>query len=116
MGNMTDVYDPEFRRIARLASGEAGMTDYLREGTYGMVAGPSYETPAELRLLRIVGVDAIGMSSAPEVVVARQLGLRILGFSLITNKGVTEINERRDGATHNEVIDTATEREPLLKK
>jgi len=113
--NMTDVYDVEFRRLSRIAAGEAGMTDYLREGTYGMVAGPSYETPAELRLYRILGADAISMCSAPEVIVARQLGLRILSFSLITNKAVTELNDSKEGVTYDVIKETAKLREPQIK-
>ena len=60
--DMSDAYDVEFRRLSRIAAGEAGITGYLREGSYAMVSGPSYETPAELRLLRILGVDAVGKS------------------------------------------------------
>jgi purine-nucleoside phosphorylase len=58
----------------------------LREGVYAGVLGPSYETPAEIRLLRRLGADAVGMSTVPEAVTARALGLRCLGFSIITNR------------------------------
>ena len=74
-----------------LASGELALATAadlgieLREGVYAMVAGPSYETPAEVRFLHAIGADAVGMSTALEVVAARQLGLRVLGLSLITN-------------------------------
>ena len=57
----------------------------LREGVYAMVGGPSYETPAEQRFLRALGADAVGMSTAPEALVARQLGMDVLAFSSITN-------------------------------
>ncbi len=76
----------------------------LHEGIYTMVAGPSYETPAELTFLRMIGTDAVGMSTVPEVIVARQIGMRVLGFSLITNTATgnetTEVN-------HAEVLFTA---------
>ncbi|GER89128.1 hypothetical protein KDW_32900 [Dictyobacter vulcani] len=76
----------------------------LHEGVYTMVAGPSYETPAELNFLRIIGTDAVGMSTVPEAIVARQVGMRVLGFSLITNTATgnetTEVN-------HAEVLSTA---------
>jgi purine-nucleoside phosphorylase len=68
-----------------------------------MVAGPSYETSAELRLLRTVGADAVGMSTAPEVVVARQLGMRVLGISCITNMAIPEARATVD---HHEVLAT----------
>jgi purine-nucleoside phosphorylase len=92
--NMSDAYDEVLQMAAR-------QSQPLREGVYVMVAGPSYETPAECRALRAVGADAVGMSTCPEVVVARQLGLRVLGLSLITNV--------LTGAptTHQEVLATA---------
>ena len=68
-----------------------------------MVAGPSFETPAELRLLTVVGADAVGMSTAPEVVVARQLGMRVLGLSCITNMALPDARKPVD---HHEVLET----------
>src|SRR5690606_14193245 len=67
--DMTEPYDPDLRRLAREVAADADYT--LREGVYAFVGGPSYETPAELRLLQTVGADAVGMSTAPSVVVAR---------------------------------------------
>jgi purine-nucleoside phosphorylase len=81
--DMTPAYDPGLLDLVRLAAREAQVSLY--EGVYAMVAGPSYETPAEIRFLRAVGVDAVGMSTAPEVVVARHSGMRVLGISTITN-------------------------------
>jgi purine-nucleoside phosphorylase len=78
--NMGDAYDAELRALAQRVAGQT-----LREGVYVMVAGPSYETPAECAALRALGADAVGMSTCPEVVVARHMGLRVLGISLITN-------------------------------
>jgi purine-nucleoside phosphorylase len=97
------AYDPRLRQLARRAA--AAVPDLrLHEGVYVMVSGPSYETAAELRFLRQIGGDAVGMSTAPEVVVARHMGLRVLGISLITNSatGAEEVN-----VDHAEVLATA---------
>jgi len=80
---MTPAYDPRLVQLVRMVAHAEGID--LREGVYAMVAGPSYETQAEIRFLRAVGADAVGMSTAPEVVVARHSGMRVLGLSLITN-------------------------------
>lgn len=81
--DMTMPYDPGLRALARKIAEEAGI--HLHEGVYAYVAGPSFETPAELRFLQIAGGDAVGMSTAPEVVAARHAGLRVLGISTIAN-------------------------------
>jgi purine-nucleoside phosphorylase len=81
--DMTYAYDAELRQIAHETAASLGFN--LREGVYAFVAGPSYETPAELRFLRLSGADAVGMSTVPSVVVARHAGLRVLGISTITN-------------------------------
>lgn len=81
--DMTNAYDVELRRLAREVAAEAGLT--LREGVYAAVSGPSYETPAEARFLRLAGADAVGMSTVPEVIAARQAGLRVLAISCLTN-------------------------------
>ncbi|GCE27742.1 purine nucleoside phosphorylase 1 [Dictyobacter alpinus] len=97
------AYDAELRAIARrVAQEHSDIT--LHEGVYSMVAGPSYETPAELNFLRIIGSDAVGMSTAPEVIVARQVGMRVLGFSLITN---TATGNETEEVNHAEVLSTA---------
>jgi purine-nucleoside phosphorylase len=97
---MTDAYDPALRRAAIEAGDRAGVA--LRKGVYIMLAGPSYETRAEMRMLRTLGGDAVGMSTAHEVIVARHAGARVLGFSLITNKATDDVET---GATHDEVIE-----------
>ena len=74
----------------------------LREGVYIMLTGPSFETQAEMRMLRGLGGDAVGMSTAHETIVARHAGARVLGFSLITNKATEDVQE---GATHEEVLE-----------
>jgi purine-nucleoside phosphorylase len=97
---LTDAYDPELRKAAGEAAGRTGIT--LREGVYIMLSGPSYETRSELRMLRSLGGDAVGMSTVHEVIVARHAGRRVLGFSLITNKATEDVEV---GATHEEVIE-----------
>jgi purine-nucleoside phosphorylase len=81
--DMSDPYDRELRQLARDVAREARIA--LEEGVYVGLLGPSYETPAEIRMLQRFGVDAVGMSTVPEVIVARARGIRCLGFSTITN-------------------------------
>ena len=83
--DMTDAYDPGYRGAARAAARRLGIT--LEEGVYAGLLGPSYETPSEVRMLERLGADAVGMSTVVEVVAARALGMRCLGFSLVTNPG-----------------------------
>jgi purine-nucleoside phosphorylase len=97
--SMTDALDADLRARARAAAARAGVA--LREGIYLMLAGPSYETRAELRMLRTLGADAVGMSTVPEVLVARHMGVRVLGFSLVTNKATPEMEGE---VTHEEVL------------
>lgn len=81
--DMTEAYDGDLREIARNVA--ASRQFPLAEGVYIAVSGPSYETPAEIRMFAAMGADAVGMSTVPEVIVARQVGLRVLGLSLIAN-------------------------------
>lgn len=81
--DMSEPYDAGLRALAREAARAAGIA--LEEGVYVGLLGPSYETPAEIRMLQRLGIDAVGMSTVPEVVVARAHGIRCLGFSTITN-------------------------------
>ncbi|MHB1005165.1 MAG: purine-nucleoside phosphorylase [Chloroflexota bacterium] len=81
--DMASAYDPRLREVAVRVAEREGVP--LREGVYVMVAGPQYETPAEVRFLRTIGGDAVGMSTCLEVVAARQTGMRVLGISTITN-------------------------------
>jgi len=96
---MTDPLDRTLMDRAREAAERAGMT--LREGVYLMLPGPSFETRAELRMLRTLGADAVGMSTVPEIIVARHHGARVLGFSLITNEATPEMTGE---VTHEEVM------------
>ena len=99
---LTVPYDRELSALARRVATAETLT--LREGVYVCLSGPSYETPAEVRMLRIWGGDAVGMSTAPEVVVARHAGLRVLGFSGISNKCLDSIDSNAE-TTHAEVMD-----------
>jgi purine-nucleoside phosphorylase len=83
--DLTQAYDPELRGFAHEAAREGGVT--LREGVYCALSGPSYETPAEVRMLRNLGADAVGMSTVPEVHALRHLGARVVAISCVTNKG-----------------------------
>lgn len=97
---LIDAYDPAYRAAALEAAERTGVA--LREGVYVMLSGPSYETRAELRMLRSLGGDAVGMSTAHETIVARHAERRVLGFSLITNKATDDVEV---GASHDEVIE-----------
>ena len=80
---MMDAYDPEMRAGLQAAAGAEGIA--LRDGVYAWYSGPSFETPAEIRAIRTLGADAVGMSTVPEVILARFLGLRVAAISIITN-------------------------------
>lgn len=81
--DMTRTYSPTLAERARRCAGELGIP--LREGVYFFMAGPQFETPAEIRAIRLLGGDAVGMSTVPEAIVARQCGMEVLGLSCITN-------------------------------
>lgn len=105
---MDDAYDPELREIAHEAAREAGVA--LRDVVYAAVLGPSFETPAEVRYLRAIGADVVGMSSVPEVIAARALGMRVLGLSLITNVAAGH------GLDHAEVLERAAKAQTDLTR
>jgi purine-nucleoside phosphorylase len=94
--DMSDPYDRELRALARVVAARRKVG--LEEGVYIQVLGPSYETPAEIRMAERMGADAIGMSTAVEVIVARARGLRCLAFSTITNPAAGTTHERLDHA------------------
>ena len=99
--DMSQVYSPRLRGIADLAGREAGVP--LVHGIYAAVTGPSYETPAEIRYLRTIGVDAVGMSTVPEAIVARHMGLDVLGLSCISNMAA---GVSAQPLNHTEVVET----------
>jgi purine-nucleoside phosphorylase len=98
--DMSEAYDRELRRQARRAAAASGLECF--EGVYAAVLGPSYETPAEIRALRRLGADAVGMSTVAEVLAARQLGVRVLALAVITNRAA---GLRRRPLGHAEVLD-----------
>jgi purine-nucleoside phosphorylase len=100
--DMTTAYAPELRALARRAAETAGIA--LQEGVYAAMPGPTYETPAEIRMLQLLGADAVGMSTVPEVCVARHMGARVIGLSCITNQAAGITGE---ALSHGEVTQTA---------
>jgi purine-nucleoside phosphorylase len=98
---MSEAYSARFRQLAQQSARELGIA--LPVGVYAALAGPSYETPAEIRYLRAIGADLVGMSTVPEVIVARHMGLEVMAISCVTNMaagmGPGELN-------HEEVLQT----------
>lgn len=112
--DMTEVYDREFYQIAeteaaviakeRFENGvDSEQTDFLNRGVYCALSGPTYETPAEIRMYRLLGADAVGMSTVPESIAARHMGMRVLGISCITNLAAGMSDE---AINHDEVMET----------
>jgi len=101
--DMTVVYADRLRRIADEAARSIGLP--IEHGTYIAVSGPSYETPSEIRAFRLLGADAVGMSMVPEALVARHMGLDVLGLSCITNMAA---GMSAGPVTQEEVIETAS--------
>lgn len=101
--DMSAAYDPELRAVAAAVAAEQGVT--VHGGVYAGLLGPTYETPAEVRMLERLGADAVGMSTVPEVIMARAMGMRVLGISCITNQacGISP-----HPLSHAEVIETTT--------
>ncbi|XP_054026115.1 purine nucleoside phosphorylase [Dryobates pubescens] len=112
---MSDAYDQELLGLARESAQELGFQSFTREGVYCLLPGPCYETIAECRLLQALGADAVGMSTVPEVMVARHCGLRVLGLSLITNKVVLSYNSQ-EKANHEEVLRISVVRAEELQR
>lgn len=109
--DMSCAYDAGLRQLAREVAGEEQIP--LHEGVYACLSGPSFETPADIRFLRIIGVDAVGMSTVPEVTVARHGGLRVLGVSGISNATVAEPQDGRV-TSHEEVLAAGAQLVPRL--
>ncbi len=98
--DMSQAYDLDYRNIAKQVASQ--MNIRLQEGVYMAFSGPSYETPAEIRMARVLGADAVGMSTVPEVIVARHMGMRVLGISCITNLAAG----MQANLNHEEVVET----------
>ena len=99
--DMTEAYSRELRAVAHDVADGLGLK--LEEGVYLVLSGPSFESPAEIRMMRIIGADLVGMSTIPEVIIANRLGMKVLGLSMVTNMaaGITG-----RPLTHTEVIET----------
>jgi purine-nucleoside phosphorylase len=111
--DMSTPYDPELLMHLQQEAQMQGIA--LKEGVYMMVSGPSFETPAEVRMIRALGADAVGMSTAPEVIVARHAGMRVMGLSLITNMAVDEVRFTPNQAdVHQEVLEAGRKAVPQL--
>jgi len=106
--DMTGAYDPALCELARASAREQSIE--LREGVYMMLAGPSFESPADVRFVRLSGADAVGMSTVPEVIVARHGGMRVLGLSLISNS----LAHAHDKVSHEEVLAAGKNAVPKL--
>ncbi len=100
--DMSQAYDPELRELAKTTAEKKGWE--LTEGVYACMPGPSYETPAEVKMVSIVGGDLVGMSTVPEVLAARHMGARILGLSCVTNMAA---GLSKTLLSHQEVAETA---------
>jgi len=102
--DMSTIYTPRLQEVARKVAAEQGVD--LREGVYFYFHGPQYETPAEIRAVRVLGADAAGMSTAPEAIVARHAGMEILGFTLLSNMAAGILDQP---LTEEEVLEAAAE-------
>ncbi|MEP6704738.1 MAG: purine-nucleoside phosphorylase [Acidobacteriota bacterium] len=122
--DMTSAYDPELQSLVveaadaiakeRFEKGrDAVFTDFLHRGVYCGLSGPTYETPAEIRMYRLLGADAVGMSTVPEAIVARHQGMRVLGISCITNFGAGMTDEVID---HKHVMETGARVADIFKE
>ena len=112
--DMTSAYDPDLQEIVVAAADQIAkerfeakidteLTDFLHRGVYCGLSGPTYETPAEIHMYRLLGADALGMSTVPETIVARHQGMRVVGISCITNFGAGMTDE---GIDHSHVMET----------
>ena len=98
--DMTEAYSQSYREIARMAGEEMELD--LPEGVYAALPGPSYETPAEIRYLRAIGADLVGMSTVPETIAANHMGMKVLGISCVTNAAAGVLNQKLN---HAEVLE-----------
>ncbi|MHB1355296.1 MAG: purine-nucleoside phosphorylase [Anaerolineae bacterium] len=110
--SMSPAYDIELLNFLREEAQRQGII--LHEGVYVMVCGPNFETPAEIRFLRSIGADAVGMSTVPEVLVARHAGMRVLGISCISNITVDKIGETPQTTQHEGVLNAGLAAVPSL--
>lgn len=109
--DMSEIYKSSHCELAQAKGKELGLT--VRKGVYAAMSGPSYETPAEINMLRIMGADAVGMSTVPEALVANYCGMEVLGISCITNSAAGVHPSR---LSHAEVVETAEKVKDSFKK
>jgi len=109
--DMSEAYSKKLINMAKEAAESEGIS--LKEGVYAFTQGPMYETPAEIRALSVMGADAVGMSTVPEVITARHAGMKVLGISCITNMAAGILDKP---LSHQEVMDTAREVESKFKR
>lgn len=105
---MSNGYDLSLIRKFEEASVEVGLDHYVKKGVYVMVVGPNYETIAEARAFKLMGADAVGMSTAHEVIAARQMKIRCLGISMLTNDIITDYGLVEEVIEHEQVVDMGT--------
>jgi len=108
------LYNKKYREFGRQVARSLNLHGIVREGVYVMVGGPNYETVAELKMLKELGVDAVGMSTIPETIVAHHCGMKVFACSLITNMCVVEYNTGID-TNHEEVIEWGRKRANDMK-
>ena len=109
--DMSEVYARDYQEVAVEEARALGLE--LRRGVYALMPGPSYETPAEVRMLRTLGADAVGMSTVPEAITARQMGIKILGISCITNMAAGVLDQP---INHEEVIEIGKSVHDIFKQ
>ncbi|XP_017791371.1 PREDICTED: purine nucleoside phosphorylase-like isoform X2 [Habropoda laboriosa] len=112
---MSKAYCSNLLNMGQQVAEEMGIGDMVHKGVYICLGGPNFETVAELKMLRMLGVDAVGMSTVHEVITARHCDLTVFAFSLITNQCVTDYESLAE-ANHEEVIDVGSEKQPLLQE
>ncbi|KAM3966244.1 purine nucleoside phosphorylase isoform 2-T2 [Aphomia sociella] len=112
---MSKAYKYEFRKMAKEVAKEFNIDHIVREGVYTCLGGPNFETVAELNMLKMVGVDAVGMSTVHEVITATHCDMNVFALSLITNECVTSY-ETEEQANHEEVLDVGRMRQDVLRK
>ncbi|XP_060089173.1 purine nucleoside phosphorylase-like [Heteronotia binoei] len=112
---LSDAYDRKICALALQIARRLGYASFVKEGVYCMVGGPNFESIAEARLLHLLGADAVGMSTAAEVVVARHCGLRVFGLSLITNK-VTKEYDAQEVVDHLHVLEVSQRQASVLQR
>ena len=109
--DMSEAYDSRYRHIAKMVGAELHIT--LAEGVYAALLGPNYETPAEIRYLRAIGADLVGMSTVPEVIAANHLGMKVMAISCVTNMAAGILAQK---ISHEEVLETgARVRDTLIR-